>query len=197
MKRWIRSLAVMLAVAALVPSAAYAYYATVTANITFSASFSESISTGLISPLYVGQGVSQTDTYSSGTGSGQADTPYAAQLTLVASTPQTIDLTALKDPAGNAINFARVREFIVQNTATTAGYDCKVYAGTTNPVAWLPPSASAIYCRYGSVIRISDKVSTGAGNGNIVGATAKSVTFDPGSNGPIVVNVWALGGSSQ
>lgn len=194
-KKWL----IVLAVAAMLPSTAMAYYyaTTVTGICTFDCKFSESVTTGYPQPVSVTQEIQQTDNYStSGTASGQVDTLYAKSFTLAASTPTAIDLTTLTDPAGNAINFARVREFVVQNTTATAGYDVKVYATGTNGWSPVPPSTSPLTVRYGSVFRMSDKFSTGAGNGNIVTSTSKSVTFDPGSNGPITINVMILGGSA-
>lgn len=198
MKKILLRIAAALAVAAIAAPAAYAYYTTtVSATITLNASFSETISTGFPDPLSGSQAITQTDSYvTSGTGSGQIDTVYAAQFSLAASTPQTINLTSLTDPLGKSISFARVRDFVVQNTASTSGYDCQVYASASNGWAVLPASSGPLYARAGSVVRLSDKLSTGSGAGNIVSGSSNSVTFNPGSNA-VTINVWIVGGSAQ
>lgn len=187
---------VVLGVALAVPTLAWATGQVVTGNVNFNASFGEAVSSGFPTSNTLSQAVQQIDNYANGTGSAQIDTLYAKQITLVASTPQTLDLTTVTDPAGNSANFARVREAIFQNVTTTASYDVKVSAGASNGVIFLPPSSSPLFCRYGSTLRISDKVSTGSGNGNVVGGTTKTVTLDPGTNGPIIINVIIAGGSS-
>lgn len=197
MKSWMKKILVVLSVAMLIPvTAAMAFYGqTVTGTVAFDAKFNESVTTGFPTAVSVTQEISQNDNYpTAGTASGQCDTLFAKQYTL-SGTTTTIDLTSLTDPAGNSITFARVREFIVQNTATTAGYDVKVEAGASNGWGPLPPSTNPLYCRYGSVVRVSDKLSTGSGNGNVVTSTSKTVTFDPGSN-TVTINVLIVGGSA-
>jgi hypothetical protein len=166
----------------------------VTGNVTFTASFTEASPTGALTSFSIPANINSGFTYANGTASGQVDTIYAAKLTLSGAT-QTIDLTNLTDPANNAITFARVREFIVQNTASTASYDVKVEAGGTNGWAVLPPSTAPVYCRYGSSIKISDSNSTGSGNGNVVTSTSKTITFDPGAN-TVTIYLLIVGGSA-
>lgn len=196
--RLARNLAVALAVASLVvlalPVSAWATGQNVSGNVILNASFTENVSSGVIVSYQVPATVSSTLSYGNGTASNQVDTLYAKQLTLTGAT-QTIDLTSLTDPAGNSINFARVRELIVVNTATTAGYDVKVEAGASNGWAVLPPSSAPVYTRYSGTLRISDPVSTGGSNGNVVSGTSKTITFDPGAN-TIVINVLIVGGSA-
>lgn len=120
--------------------------------------------------------------YTNGTGALQLDTCYSL-LGSLASTTLTIDFTSLTDPNGNAINFARIREFLLYVTSTTAGFDLKVEQGASNGWAFVPPStAPQIVRANGGFYRISDPNSTGAGNGNVVGASSKTVKFDSGSN---------------
>ena len=146
-------LALMLALA--FPMAAWA--ATISGQVSFGSSFQQTIS-GLVAyniPLTISSGTS----YGNGTTSGNVNIAYAAQLTL-AGTPTTINLQSCTDPSGASISFARVREFVVLNTALTAGYDVKVEAGSSNGVIFLPPSTSPLYCRYGASLKISDPNST-------------------------------------
>jgi hypothetical protein len=172
----------------------------VTGAVTFTSSFGVFQSTGFIVPQWIygtliAAGTNAaTLTYSNGTASGQVDTLHCKPYVLAAATT-TIDLTSLLDPAGNSIDFARVREFQVYNPAATAGYDVQVYAGATNGWAQLGPSTSPQYARaIGGLVRLSDPQSTGSGNGNIVSGTSKTVTFNPGSN-TITIYVLIAGGS--
>lgn len=165
----------------------------VTGQVIMNASFGLLSNAG-VQANTISQSLSIPAQYSNGTGSNQIDTIYAAHLTLTGA-PTTIDLSSLTDPAGNSANFARVREVIVQNISSTAGFDCKVEAGASNGWPVLPPSTAPLQCRYGATLRISDPVSTGSGNGNVVGASTKTVTFDPGAN-TVIINVLIVGGSA-
>lgn len=176
----------------LFPIMAYATGQVVVGTVTFNAAFTEQATA--LAPYQIPATISQNLSYANGTASNQVDTIYAKTITLAATT-QTIDLTSLTDPAGNAITFVRVREFIIVNTATSASFDLKVEAGASNGWAQLPPSTSPILTRYGGILRLSDPVSTGAGNGAIVGSTSKTVTFDSGSN-TITFLVLIVGGSA-
>ena len=195
MRKILKRVAFALALGLLWPVLAYATGQVVTASVQFQATFTETTTAGLQNNEILQQINPGILNYTNGTGSNQVDTCYAAKLTLVASTPQTIDLSTLTDPAGNAVTFARAREFVIQNTATTAGYDVLISQGAAN--GWVGvPLTGTIPCRYGSVVRISDPVSTGASNGNYSDSTHKTIKFDPGSNGPIVIYLWIIGGSA-
>lgn len=162
-----------------IPIYAYAVGQVVTGNMTFNASFAETATA--LSTYSIPLSISSNTAYINGTSSGQVDTVYAKTITLAATT-QTIDLTSLVDPAGNSINFARVREFVVANNDPTAGHDLKVEAGASNGWAVLPPLATPAYARYSGSLKYSDPKSTGAGNGNLVSSTSKTITFDSGAN---------------
>lgn len=171
---------------------------TVNRNLNFSQNESA------ISAYQITVNVSRNYTYtnSNAGGSGVVDQLYAKQLTLSAAAT-TINLTSLTDVGGNTIDFARVREFVVENLNTTIGQDCKVEAGAANGWSVLPPSTNPLYARSGGVlttatvvgtVQISDPFSTGASNGNVVTTGSCNVTLDPGSN-TITVNVIILGTS--
>jgi hypothetical protein len=177
------------------PICAYATGQVVVGTVSFNASFTEAATA--VGTYQIPVSSSLNLSYTNGTASNQVDTIYAKTFSL-ASTTQTIDLTSLTDPAGNSINFARVREFIVVNTSTTAGYDLEVYSGSSN--GWAPigaVSGTPCYVRYGSgaMYRLSDPVSTGSGNGNVVGSTSKTITFNSGSN-TVTFYVIVVGGSA-
>jgi hypothetical protein len=177
----------------LFPALAFGVGQVVVGQVTFNAAFTEQATS--LAPFQIPATISSNLSYANGTASSQVDTIYAKTITLVATT-QTIDLTSLTDPAGNSINFARVREFIVINQATTAGFDLKVEAGASNPVIFIPPVANFLSCRNnGGTLRVSDPVSTGSGNGNVVTSTTKTITFDSGAN-TITFLVLIVGGSA-
>jgi hypothetical protein len=173
---------------------------TVTGSVTLTASFNEFISTG-ITPYTISETLSALGTlpgtlqFGNGTGSGQIDTLYAAKLSLAAAAT-TVDFTAVVDPGGGSVTFARGRFFFCYNPSTTAGQDCKIYPGASNPLLWIPGSSSVPnYARYGGGwFMLNDPVSTGTGNGNVITSTSKTVVFDPGAN-TITVYVIMAGGS--
>jgi hypothetical protein len=179
---------------ALIATPIAVYAATVTGTVTTNAAFTQVVSSGVIVPYQIPANITGSLSYTNGTASNQVDTLYAKSITLVATT-QTIDLTSLTDPAGNAISFARVREFWVINTATTASFDLKVESGASNGWAPLPPSTTPLFARYSGNLRISDPVSTGASNGNVTSGTSKTITFDSGAN-TITFYVLIVGGSA-
>ena len=185
---------VVLAVALAIPPIAWAAGQPVTGTVTFTATFVETDNNGLNSNGLTQQINPGVLAYANGTASNQVDTLYAAKVTL-AGAPTTINLTTLTDPAGNTANFARVREFIVYNPASTAGYDVKVEAGATNGWSALPPSTSPLTCRYLGTVRISDPTSTGTGNGNVVTSTSNTITLDPGAN-TVTIYILIAGGSA-
>jgi hypothetical protein len=193
-KNWTVKVAAVLASALLVFGASFAYATgqVVTGSVNMTASFAE-VATGGITSNLLSQVISKINTYTNGTGSNQVDTIYAATLSL-AATPTTIDLSTLTDPSGASINFARVREFIVQNTDAAAGHDVTLTQGASNGVTFLP-ATGGIPARYSSIVRISDPVSTGATNGNYVDSTHKTLKLDPGAN-TIQVLILIVGGSA-
>lgn len=193
MKKYLKVAVVCLSML-LVFGASYAYATgqAVTGGVNMVASFSQP-SIGGITSNTLAQTLGINTQYTTGTGSKQVDSIYAATLTLSA-TATTLDLTNLTDPAGNSVNFARVREFIVVNQATTAGFDVNVLQGAAN--GWSPfPATGGTPCRYSGILRIADPVSTGANNGNVVSSTSKTVKLDPGANN-VTVLILVVGGSA-
>lgn len=116
--------------------------ATVTGNNQVSLSFTQVNSTGLITPLKLTASIGFNPAYgTSGTAANQVNLFYAASVTL-ASTTLALDLTALTDLAGTAVNMLRVRELIIQSTDTVAAKLLKVYAAASNGWAFIPPVAN-------------------------------------------------------
>lgn len=196
MRRLIRNLAVMLAVAALIPPTMAWAGQVVSGTATTNLSFQESVTTGVLATQNIPLPITQTISYTNGTGAKAVDTIFGKQVALVASTPQTFDLSNLVDPAGNTVNFARVRVFAVQVVTTTANFNCNVYKGASNGWSLLPASTGPITVpANGGIFVIQDPNSTGGGSGYVTGGTSKTFTLDPGANA-VTVNLIVVGGSS-
>jgi hypothetical protein len=160
----------------------------------------EQIATGVLQtinyPLPITNTVNYPTAAGGGTAAGQLDTIYAAQLTLAGTTIALNLHTGLIDPAGNAISFARVREFVVQVVTATAGYSVEVYAGASDGWPFLPPVANPLTAQpNGGMVILRDSQSSGSGVGNVVTATTGNIVLNPGSN-TVVVNVIIAGCSA-
>jgi hypothetical protein len=133
--------------------------------------------------------------YTQGTGALQADGLYFKPIALAASTPQTLDLTALTGIGGESLTVNRVRELILFNPDAAAGHHVKLYQGATNPWAIAPASANPLWARANNgSARISDPNSTGSAVGNVVTSTSKTIVLDPGTNA-VTVYLLLLTGS--
>jgi len=74
--------------------------------------------------------------YSVGSSAGQVDTVYTKGRTVASSSsPDSVVLSSLTDPAGNAIAFVHVVDLILENTDAT---NTLTVGGGTHAVAWLP-----------------------------------------------------------
>ena len=158
----------------------------VTGTIQLAAAFQEYVSSGVVNPNTIPAALGALGlaagnlVFNNGTASGQVDTLYCKPLTL-SGTPTTVDFTSVTDPGNASVSFARSRVFFAFNPSVTAGYDLGVYHGASNGWAQLPASTNPLYARYGGgFIMLTDYTSTGAGNGNVITSTSKTVTFDPG-----------------
>jgi hypothetical protein len=145
-------------------------------------------STGLITPISIGVTLSapaialSSVNYTNGTGAGQIDLMYEAAISL-ASTTQTFDLTALTDPAGAAVNFARVRELFVLNYTASAGFDLIVETGAANGWQFVPAAAAPYTCfANGGCYWLRDPNTTGASKGLYTDGTHKNIKVDSGSH---------------
>ncbi len=166
--------------------------ANVTGQVVASASFTETVTSGLITPQSLPVNMTQSLGYSSGTGMGQVNLAYAKRLTFAAA-PQTLDLSSLLDLSGASVNFARVRELIVANNATAAGAVLTVGAASGSPFTGFLDSAglqtvypatatSASTFASATWLRWSDPCSTGSATGAITGSANKMLKLDPGAN---------------
>jgi hypothetical protein len=157
--------------------------------------FNQTVTAGLIQTQTLPAGISLTTQYTNGTGAGAIDLVYAKQLTLVASTPQTLDLTSILDLSGATISFARVREMVLQVVTATSGYKVTIGAAASNPWApfWGTTGTDIVFG--GSTRYFTDPTSIGAGIGAVTSGTSKSLKLDPGSN-TIVCNLIIAGCSA-
>jgi hypothetical protein len=174
----------------------------VTGSVTITATFAEFITAGVLNPQTLNETLTAlglaagTLNFNNGTAAGLIDTLYAQPLALAASTPQTVDFTSVTDPGGASVTFARSRLFFVFNPNATAGHDVKVSQGASNGWAPLGVAANPQWARAnGGFILMVDPLSTGAGNGNVITSTSKTVLFDPGA---LTTTVYVLmaGGSA-
>lgn len=169
----------------------------VSGNVVLTAQFNEVITSGVITQLNLPANISQNFTYTNGTAAGMVDYIYAKSLSLAGSAT-TLDLTSLTDLNGGSVNFARVRELVIVNLATTAGYTVTVGAagsnawstgplGTSTSTSILMPSVGQTTAL--STLRWSDPFSTGASTGGYVDSTHKNLKLDPGAN---TISVYVL-----
>lgn len=156
--------------------------AVVTGTVQLVTGFNQTNSSGLVTTQTLPASISLTTQYANGTGAGQVNLIYAKQIALVASTPQTLDLTTLTDLSGATVSFARVRELVIQVVTATSAFNVTVGAATSNPWApfWGTTGTDVVFA--GSIRYFTDPTSVGAGVGAVTSGTSKSLKLDPGSN---------------
>jgi hypothetical protein len=107
--------------------------AAVTGTLKSTATFTQTPATGPLAALPLNFGPTFNTAFkTSGTLLDQVDLAYYATLTFVASTAQTLDLTALTDVLNNAVNFARVRGIGLRVNSTTDAASLLIGAAGTN-----------------------------------------------------------------
>jgi hypothetical protein len=101
-------------------------------------------------------------TLASGTGAGQADRRYVAQLTVPAGGSTTLNLSSLLDSLGNAIAFLRIKRIYVELTTNTNAASILVGGGTNPFVNWLVGTGAQVRVRNGMALFLGTcKDSTG------------------------------------
>jgi hypothetical protein len=156
--------------------------AVVTGLSTLTGGFNQVVSSGLVQAQNLSAAVSLITQYTNGTGAGQIDLLYAKRLTVVASTPQTLDLNALPTIDGATSAFVRVREFWAKLITATVDFNAIFGAAAANPwaAAWGTTGLHTLMA--GTILAFSDPVTVGASKGYIVSGTSKNLKIDPGSN---------------
>lgn len=163
---------------------------------TVSGGFNESVTSGVITTQTLPASIALTTQYKNGTGAGAVDTIYAKQITFVASTPQTLDLTSLTDLGGASISFARVRELIIQVVSTTAGWNLTLGNAASNAFSAFWGATGTHTVMAGSILYITDPNTVGSSVGAYIDSTHKNLKLDPGSNA-VVANILIVGCSAQ
>lgn len=132
--------------------------------------------------------ISQQITFTEGTGANQANRVWSDTRTLTASATEDLDLagSALLDPYGAAVVFARVKGLFVR--AASGNTNNVVLGGVTNGWAALisPAASGLVTLRPGAVLAVFDPSATGmavtAGTGDLLhvanSAGSTSVTYD-------------------
>jgi hypothetical protein len=190
----LKRLLICLAVGLALPLAAWGAGQVVTGTVSFNANFVEQKTSGVLATQNISVPIVASVPYTNGTGANQVDTIFGTKYTLTASTPVTINLQSATDPAGNTVAFARVREFVVQVTDTTAAHTITVYRAASNGWSVLPASTNAVPVQANNgIFYLNDPKSTGSGNGNVVTAGSCQFVIDPGSNTVTSVSVLAAG----
>jgi hypothetical protein len=126
--------------------------------------------------------------FTSGTPADNLDGVSAVLLTLAASTPQTLDLTALVDLFGNAITAARARFFYFQLVTPTDGHTVAIGNNGSNDFTGFVSSGGTITLYpssplNGGFVLISAPNTTAM----VINSTHKNLKFDPGSNAASVL----------
>jgi len=117
-------------------------------------------------------------------GAGNVNLVYYRKLALAGSA-QTIDLTSLTDPFGDAVNFARLRYVAILNWATNDAHVCTIGGGTNAwAAAWgstmvVPPGATIAGTTVPGVVELVAMNTTGFAS---IDGTHKNIKADPGAN---------------
>jgi hypothetical protein len=83
-----------------------------------------------------------TSTYAVGASAGQVDTVYTKGRTVASSSSaDSVVLSSLTDPAGNAISFGHVVDLILENVDPT---NTLTVGGGSTAVTWLPSAGVAV-----------------------------------------------------
>lgn len=155
--------------------------AVVTGSSQIIATFNQTVTSGLIQSQTLPAGISLSTQYTNGTGANQINLLYAKQLTFAVSTPQTLDLTAIADLATATVNFARVRELVIQVVTTTSGAKLTVGAAASDPWAALWGTTGTNIVFAGTTYHFSDPTSVGSGIGAVTSGTSTDLKLDPGA----------------
>lgn len=169
--------------------------AVVTGTTQLNVGFNQVVSSGLVNTWTLPASVNKTTQYTNGTGAGMVDLVYAKQLTFVASTPQTLDLTAIVDLSGATVNMARIREIEIQVVTATVDFNLTLGAAASNPWAPIWGTTGTHSVMAGAYFYYSDPNTVGSGKGLVTSGTSKNLKLDPGSN-IIVCNVIIAGCSA-
>lgn len=132
--------------------------------------------------------------FSPGSGADQCNWIHARTYTFVASTPQTIDLTALTDIVGTSFSFAIVRWLCYRIQSTNATYLLTVGgAGTNEWNGWLTSGSKALWYPSSLVNHGFTILQAPSATGMPVSGSSKLFKMDPGSNAVGLVDLMLVG----
>lgn len=125
---------------------------------------------------------------STGTGSGQGNRIYYNEATITAGSNSDIDVTALTDRKGVALNFAKIRWVIIVIDTPTASYKL-IFKGSTatNPIALWKGSASADEDIHDVLVRTNNV------DGWSVSGTTKVIRLNNPSAGSVTYRILIVG----
>jgi hypothetical protein len=163
----------------------------VTGSATVNAAFQQIPTTGFMATenpvpvLPIGMSLN-TNFQTNGTAANQIQLGTGIHLSLVASTPQTIDLTALTDLQGNAFSLAAVRYLAIRNNSTTDTQNLTVGGAATpfvgfwsSTVTIWPSTTGSGSANQNSGYEVFQAPNT---TGAPVTGGSKLLKFDPGAN---------------
>lgn len=176
--------------------------ANVTGSITLNASFTETITAGVIQTINLPTGINQNVNYQNALATGASlttDVIYGAQKGLTSNT-FTLAFNALPDLNGTAQSWARVRELHIQNLNSFPIY---VFASSSSGVPWLgststtgimiPGNNSANSTTY-ATLRLCDPVTSGVASGYYISTSSYNLVVSCAAGASSnSVNVMAAG----
>jgi hypothetical protein len=168
--------------------------AVVAGTAALTSGFNQTISSGVVTAQTIPASISLTTQYANGTAAGKVDLIHAKQYTLAGSAT-TIDLTSLLDLSGATVNFARIRDLVVQVVTATVDFNVTLGNAASNSWAALWGATGTHVVPAGSIFYVTDPTTVGASKGLVTSGTSKSLKLDPGAN-TVVVNLIIAGCSA-
>jgi hypothetical protein len=105
-----------------------------------------------------------TTNYLVGSSAGLVDTIYTAGRTVPSSSsPDSVVLSSLTDPAGNAIAFAHVVDMILENTDPT---NTLTVGGGSSAVTWIPSAGIAVPPGSALILHVPSGLAVTSGSAN-------------------------------
>jgi hypothetical protein len=152
--------------------------AVVTASIKTSTVSTQSAALpGTVTSATVNQNLS-CNLQTSGTAADEANLNYVTTLSVTSGTPVTIDLTALTDRYGGAVDFARVRSITVWFQDQTDGHTLTIAPGAANGWTALLGTGSTLVMQASSAANNAMLVLTAPQTtGWVVSGTSKTLTL--------------------
>lgn len=159
--------------------------AIVTGSITPNIAFNQTITSGFLTSTPIGIGLTLSVAFTNGATADKINLIHAATYTFTSATPQTIDLSALTDIIGAAVNFARVRAIVVKMNSVTDGATLTLTAGASNGNTNILGTAAGLIIGSASATNSSGAcliLTSPNTTGYVVDGTHKTLTFTPSAH---------------